>query len=62
MLVPSCLRNTFYFTFALRYPTEVKVKGPRRQHTSVRADKGDLSPIGAEPVVIDPTELLEGGR
>lgn len=61
MLVPSYLRNTFYFTFALRYPTEVQVKVPRRPHTSVRADKGDLSPIGAEPVVIDPAELLEGG-
>jgi hypothetical protein len=62
MVVPSYLRNTFYFTFALRYPTEVKVKVPRRANQSVRADKGDLSPIGAEPVVVDPAELLEGGR
>jgi hypothetical protein len=60
MVVPSYLRNTFYFTFALRYPTEQKVKVPRRANQSVRADKGDLSPIGAEPVVIDPAELLEG--
>jgi hypothetical protein len=60
MVVPSYFRNTFYFTFAMRYPEEVTVRVPRRQHQSVRADKGDLSPIGAEPVVIDPAELLEG--
>ncbi len=60
MVVPSYLRNTFYFTFALRYPTEVKVRVPRRANQSVRADKGDLSPIGAEPVIVDPAELLEG--
>jgi hypothetical protein len=59
MVVPSYFRNTFYFTFALRYPTEVKVRVPRRGN-SVRADKNDLAPIGAEPVVIDPAELLEG--
>lgn len=62
MVVPSYFRNTFYFTFSLRYPTEVKVKVPRRNNQSVRADRGDLSPIGAEPVVVDPAELLEGGR
>lgn len=62
MIVPSYFRNTFYFTFSLRYPTEVKVKVPRRNNQSVRADRGDLSPIGAEPVVVDPAELLEGGR
>jgi hypothetical protein len=60
MVVPSYFRNTFYFTFALRYPTEVKVKVPRRANQSVRADKNDLAPIGAEPVVVDPAELLEG--
>jgi hypothetical protein len=59
MVVPSYFRNTFYFTYALRYPTEVKVKVPRRNQ-SVRADKNDLAPMGAEPVVIDPAELLEG--
>lgn len=63
MVVPSYLRNTFYFTFALRYPEDVQVRVPRRKHQSVRADGGDLAPIGAEPVVIDPAELLEpGGR
>jgi len=61
MIVPSYVRNTVYFTFALRYPTEVKVKVPRRANQSVRADKSDPSPIGAEPVVLEPAKLLEGG-
>ena len=61
MVVPSFIRNTFYFTFALRYPEEVQVRVPRRNQ-SVRADKGDLAPIGAEPVVVDPAELLNDGR
>jgi len=59
MIIPSFYRNTFYFTFALRYPEEVQVRVPRRGQ-SVRADQGDLSPIGAEPVVVDPAELLDG--
>lgn len=59
-VVPSFIRNTFYFTFALRFPEDVQVRVPRRNQ-SVRADKGDLAPIGAEPVVVDPAELLEGG-
>jgi hypothetical protein len=56
-VVPSFFRNTFYFTFALRFPEDVQVRVPRRNQ-SVRADKGDLAPIGAEPVVVDPAELL----
>ncbi len=62
-IVPSFFRNTFYFTYALRYPEEVQVRVPRRSQ-SVRADKGDLAPIGAEPVVVDPADLLNdnGGR
>ena len=59
MIIPSFYRNTFYFTFALRYPEEVQVRVPRRGQ-SVRADQGDLAPIGAEPVVVDPAELLNG--
>jgi hypothetical protein len=59
MIIPSFFRNTFYFTFSLRYPEEVQVRVPRRGQ-SVRADQGDLAPIGAEPVVVDPAELLEG--
>jgi len=61
MVVPSYHRFTFYFTFALRWPEDVQVRVPRRNN-SVRADKSDLNPIGAEPVVIDPTELLEEGQ
>jgi hypothetical protein len=57
LVIPSFVRNTFYFTYALRYPEEVQVRVPRRGQ-SVRADKGDLAPIGAEPVVVDPAELL----
>jgi len=58
-IIPSFFRNTFYFTFALRFPEQVQVRVPRRGQ-SVRADQGDLAPIGAEPVVVDPAELLEG--
>jgi hypothetical protein len=58
MVIPSFLRNTFYFTYSLRWPEDVQVRVPRRNQ-SVRADKRDLAPIGAEPVVIDPAELLE---
>ncbi len=60
MIVPSYYRNTFYATFALRWPDDVQVRVPRRNN-SLRADKKDLAPIGAEPVVIDPAELLEEG-
>ncbi|HSD90551.1 MAG TPA: hypothetical protein VLB44_23660 [Kofleriaceae bacterium] len=60
MVVPAFLRNTFYFTFALRYPEDLRVRVPRRGQ-SVRADKKDLSPVGAEPVIVDPQEFLDGG-
>ena len=60
MVVPSFHRFTFYFTFALRWPEDVQVRVPRRTN-SVRADQSDLAPIGAEPVVVDPAELLEEG-
>jgi hypothetical protein len=60
MQVPEFVRNTFYFTFSLRYPEDILVKVPRRNQ-SVRADRKDLAPIGAEPVIVDPTEFLEGG-
>lgn len=58
MYVPSYHRFTFYFTFALRWPEDVQVRVPRRQN-SVRADQSDLAPIGSEPVIVDPAELLE---
>jgi hypothetical protein len=54
---PSFFRNTIYFTFSLRYPDRVAAQVPRHQQ-SVRADRKDLSPVGAEPVVPDPTEVL----
>lgn len=60
-IIPSFFRNTFYFTFALRYPEEIQVRVPRRGQ-SVRADEGDLAPIGSEPVVVDPADLLEGDQ
>jgi hypothetical protein len=61
MLTASFFRNTIYFTFALRYPDRVAVKVPRRGQ-SVRADRRDLSPVGAEPVIPDPTEVLPEGE
>ncbi len=61
MFVPSYHRFTFYFTFALRWPEDVRVRVPRRTN-SVRADRSDLAPIGSEPVIVDPTELLEEGQ
>lgn len=61
MTVPDFLRNTFYFTFALRWPEELQVRVPRRGQ-SVRADRKDQAPLGAEPVIVDPQEFLEGGN
>jgi hypothetical protein len=68
-IAPSYWRNTLYFTFTVRYPDRVAVQVPR-QTESVRADRKDLAPVGAEPVVPDPTEALpddgddsnDGGR
>jgi len=57
MIVPTFFRNTFYFTYALRWPEDVQVRVPRRNQ-SMRADRSDLAPIGAEPVVVDPAEEL----
>jgi hypothetical protein len=57
----SFFRNTLYFTFALRYPERLAVQVPRRTQ-SVRADRKDLSPVGAEPVVPDPTEQFNEGE
>ena len=57
---PSFYRNTVYFTFALQYPDHVVPHVPRRSD-SVRADRQDLSPVGSEPVVPDPTEPGDGG-
>jgi hypothetical protein len=56
----SFFRNTLYLTFALRYPDRMAAQVPRRTQ-SVRADRKDLAPVGAEPVVPDPTEQLQEG-
>jgi hypothetical protein len=55
MVTPSYHRDTLFFTFALRWPEDVAVKVPRRTE-SVRSDRKDLSPVGAEPVVPDAAE------
>ncbi|MGE5183436.1 MAG: hypothetical protein ACM31C_15300 [Acidobacteriota bacterium] len=60
ILEPSFYTNTLFFTFSLRYPDRVAAQVPRRLD-SVRADRKDLSPVGAEPVVPDPTEDLPLG-
>jgi hypothetical protein len=52
MVTPSYFRDTLFFTFTLRYPGDVAVQVPRRTQ-SVRSDRSDLAPIGAEPVVPD---------
>ncbi len=57
---PTFYTNTLFFTFSLRYPDRVAATVPRRLD-SVRADRKDLSPVGAEPVVPDPTETLPLG-
>lgn len=60
MPVEGFFRNTLYFTFAVRYPDRVAATVPkRRAGNAVRADRKDMVPIGAEPVIPD---LLEGGE
>ena len=54
----SYFRDTLYFTFALQYPDRMRQSSIPKQSDSVRADRKDLAPVGAEPVVpdsIDPT-------
>jgi len=58
-IAPSFFRDTLFFTFALRYPDRVVATVPR-QTDSVRADRKDLAPVGAEPVVPDPTLPSDG--
>ena len=57
LATPSFYSNTLFFTFSLRYPDRVAAQVPKTLQ-SVRADRKDLAPVGAEPVVPDPTELL----
>lgn len=55
MVTPSFVRSTVFFTFAIQYPDRLSSQVPRRTQ-SVRSDRSDLSPIGAEPVVPDAAE------
>ena len=55
LVEPSYFRNTVYFEFQWRYPEMLAASVPRRTG-SVRADGGDLAPIGSEPVVPDAAE------
>ncbi len=52
LVSPTFYRNTVFFEFSFRYPELLATQVPRRTG-SVRADGGDLSPVGAEPVVPD---------
>ncbi len=61
MIVPGFFRNTFYFSFKYRWPEEVAISVPKRRGQAVRADAGDASPLGAEPVIPDLLEEEEGG-
>ena len=51
------LRNTIYVSAAVRFPADVAVRVPKRRTNSVRADRKDLTPFGAEPVIPDLTEV-----
>jgi hypothetical protein len=55
--VPTYFRNTLSFTFAIRIPDRVAGEVPKKGK-SIRSDRSDLVPVGAEPVVTDP---LDGG-
>jgi hypothetical protein len=55
LVSPTFYRNTLLFEFAFRYPEMLAAQVPRRTG-SVRADGGDLSPVGSEPVVPDAAE------
>jgi hypothetical protein len=55
---PGFLRNTVYLSASVRFPADVAVRVPKRRTNSVRADRKDLAPFGAEPVIPD---LTEGG-
>jgi hypothetical protein len=58
--IPGFYRNTFYFSFKYRWPEELAAQVPKRRGNAIRADRGDLSPLGAEPVIPDLLEE-EGG-
>ncbi len=60
--LPGFLRNTVYLSASVRFPADVAVRVPKRRTNSVRADRKDTAPFGAEPVIPDLTEVGgEGG-
>jgi hypothetical protein len=63
MLIPGFFRNTISFTFQVRYPNQVNGEQARKRNRGgVRADGGDLVPIGVDPVSADlPTDDGGGG-
>lgn len=56
--VPGFFRNTLFFSFRIRWPEDLAVSVPKRRQNSVRSDRKDLMPLGAEPVIPD---LQDGG-
>lgn len=56
--VPGFFRNTLFFSFKIRWPEDIAVQVPKRRQSSVRSDRKDLMPLGAEPVIPD---LQDGG-
>ena len=52
LLIPSYLRNTLYFTFALTFPPR-RADAMPRSTDSLRVDRSDVAPAGTtgEPVV-----------
>ncbi len=54
MAVTGFFRNTLYATFTYRYPERVLARVPKRKPgQGVRADRKDLVPFGAEPIIPD---------
>ena len=56
---PSFYRDTLFFTFSLRYPGDVMPRMPRTGE-SLRSDRSDVAPAGAEQVVPDAAEPAPG--
>ena len=62
MAIPGYYRNTIYFTYSIQYPDRTSPETPRRRSNAVRADRKDLVPLGAEPVVPDIVEQGSEGE
>lgn len=59
MVTSSFVSNTLFLTFALMMPGRMNEHVPKLLG-SVRADRSDIAPVGAEPVVPEPA-LPDGG-